>query len=311
LRESAGAGTQNGGLLDAIVGADKTLEVDVDDRRVRLTSLDRVLWPATGATKRDMFRYYVEVAPRLLPWIAARPLTLLRFPYGLGGHNWYQTMCPHPPPWMRTHPLTRDDGTVSRNYCVIDDLAGLLWAANLSAIELHRLQSTTKDIDHPTDVVFDLDPGDGTGLGDCALIALRLRSVLRTDSGPAAVLSGGSGIHVYVPTDERMTYRETKAFARDVASSLAADDGRVTDRPLKTERIGKVFIDWSQNDMNKSLIAPWSLRALPWPALARPVAWDEVERLAAGEPPHPAGATPPGASTTTGRDEGAGSALSS
>lgn len=270
-------------LLGALDSGATSIEDDVDGHRVKLTSLDRVMWPQVGGTKRDLFRYYLAVAHRLLPHIAGRPLTLARYPEGVEGPNWFQTMCPHPPEWVTTHAIrARGGDTITRNYCVVHDLAGLLWAVNLGTIELHPLLSKASSFDEPAAVAFDLDPGPPASLVDACMIALRVRDLLherRLRCFPKT--SGGLGIHVMIPLGAGHTYRQTKTFAREVAAELARDDPKhVTSTSGRAERVGKVFVDWSQNDPNKSMISVYSMRALPWPAASAPVTWDEVGDVA-------------------------------
>lgn len=239
---------------------------------MRLTNVDRVLFPAARFTKAQLLDYYARVAPVLLPHIAGRPMTLARWPEGVEGHGFYQTTCPHPPPWMRTLPAGR------RDYCLIDDANGLLWAVNLASIEFHPLLSVAPDIDTPRAVLFDLDPGEPAGLLDCCRVALALREVLEA-VGLAAFpkTSGALGMHVVVPLNEPHTYDQTKTFARSVAGVLASrHPDLVVDRMDKRLRPGKVFVDWGQNDRNKSTACVYSVRAGSWPAVSTPLTWDEV-----------------------------------
>jgi bifunctional non-homologous end joining protein LigD len=245
---------------------------------VALTSLDRVLWPQAGFTKGDMVAYYDAVAPALLEHIAGRALTLGRFPGGVDAPGFAQTECRGRPDWMRTRAIALRDGRV-REYCVVDDARALRWVANQSAIELHPFLARERH-DEPTHVVFDLDPGPGTGLADCCRIALRLRDLL-AGLGLAAVAksSGSAGLHVLVPLNRPHDYGQTKRFARAVAERLAAEDSeRVTARTRRADRRGRVFVDWLGNDPSRSTIAAWSLRATDLPTVSMPLRWEEVER---------------------------------
>lgn len=270
-------------VLDALDSGVPELEVEVHGGAVGLTSLDRVMWPKVAATKRDLIRYYVAIADRILPHVVDRPLTLARYPEGVEGPNWFQTMCPHPPEWVGTHPIRSRGGTrVTRNYCVVHDLAGLLWAVNLGTIELHPLLGKTRSFEQPDALVFDLDPGAPASLVDACRIALRVAEVLeRRGLRACAKTSGALGLHVMVPLASGHPYAQTKTYARAVAAELAAQDPQnviaIADRAA---RAGKVFVDWSQNDANRSIVAVYSMRALPWPAASAPLSWSEVEAAA-------------------------------
>jgi len=258
-------------------------ELDIGGRRVRVTNPDRVLWPATGFTKRAMLAYYERVADVLLPHVRDRGLTLRRFPEGVDGPGWYQANCRGHPPWVRTHDVVGRRGGRLR-YCVIDDTAGLAWAANLGTIEFHPFLATTDRPDEPTALVLDLDPGPPAGLTRCAQLAIELRRLLHGLGLEAvAKTSGGLGLHVYVPLAPGHSFAATKAFARAIAATLARRwPDRVIDRTARSERAGRVLIDWVQNDVSRSTVAPYSLRAMPWPLVSTPVTWAEVAAAADG-----------------------------
>ena len=241
---------------------------------VELSSPDKVLFPETGFTKADLAAYYARVAAALLPHVAGRPITLGRFPEGVARYGWYQTNCNGHPPWI----ATRRVGT--QDYCILEDEAGLHWAANMGAIELHPLLARVDDVQRPLVLVLDLDPGPGADIADCCRVALRARELLAERGLDAhAKTSGGAGLHVYAPLRQHVTYAETKPLARELARLLAEDDPeRVTDRMSRAARRGRVYVDWAQNDRAKSLVAPYSLRALPWPTVSTPLRWDEVEQ---------------------------------
>jgi bifunctional non-homologous end joining protein LigD len=244
---------------------------------VALTTPERVLWPGAGFTKRDLLDHYLAVAPVLLPHLRDRPLTLGRFPTGVEGRGFAETEPRGVPEWLRTEPIRLRNGEI-RNYCVVDDEAGLAWLANRSVIELHPFLG----LDRPGAVVFDLDPGEPADVVDCADVALLLRERL----GDAAVVktSGSVGLHVFLPSSG--TYDETRAFARSVAEELAAaQPRRVVSTTARSARVGKVLVDWMQNARMRSTVAPYSLRAAPWPTVSMPVSWDEVARCAAERRP--------------------------
>jgi bifunctional non-homologous end joining protein LigD len=254
--------------------------VEVAGRQVRLTNLDKVLWPRTGTTKRDLLRYYAEAAPAVLPHVAGRPLTMHRFPDGVDGPGWYQTRCRGEPEWLRVAELPGRDDLV--RFCVIDDLAGLMWVVNLATIELHHYLATAEAPDRPTQMVVDLDPGPPAGLRECCQVALRARRALDGVGLPSfPKATGASGLNVHVPLDGRAAYPEVKAWARILADALVADmPDLVVDRQGPRNRVGRVLVDWRQNDMWRSTVAAHSLRAAPVPVVAAPLRWDEVERAA-------------------------------
>jgi bifunctional non-homologous end joining protein LigD len=248
-------------------------ELAVDGRTIRLTSLDRVVWSEAGFTKRETLDYYRAVAPVLLPHVLDRPLTLARFPEGVDASGWYQTQC-RGPEWLPRRRVGTQD------YCVLDGLAELLWAVNAGALELHPLLSRGERTEEPTAVVFDLDPGPPAGLAECRGVALALRARLE-ELGLASLpkLTGSIGLHVVAPLNTEAAFDATKAFARAVAAELAVSlPDLVVDAPTRALRAGKVFVDWMQNTATRSLVAPYSLRALPHPTVAAPVTWEEVER---------------------------------
>jgi bifunctional non-homologous end joining protein LigD len=258
------------------------VDVEVGGASVRLSSLNRVLWPLTGTTKADLVRYYARVAPVILPHLAGHPLTLHRFPEGVDGSHFFQTRAPSHPPWVRTVTLSMPRSGKVFECPVIDDTPGLLWAANLSAIELHPFLGRVDALDRPTALVFDLDPGRPADIADACRVALLIREVLSAlglESYPK--VSGGNGLHIHVPLDGSADYSASKLFARALARELASADAGVTDTMTLSARKGRVFVDWSQNDPGKSTIAPYSLRGEALPTVAAPVTWEEVERAAA------------------------------
>jgi bifunctional non-homologous end joining protein LigD len=257
--------------------------IEAGGRTVLLSNPDKALFPATGFTKLDLARYYLAVAPALLPHVAGRPVTLARFPDGVDAPGWYQTNCPGARPrWMRVASVRGAHGQ-QLQYAVLDEPAALVWAASMAAIELHPLLAAVDAPDRPRALVVDLDPGAPAGLPECALLALRLRDLLdRAGLRAFPKLSGGRGLHLHAPLDGGARFPEAKAFARAVARELAREDpARVTDRMPLAERAGKVLVDWRQNDAGRSLIAPYSLRAATVPVVAAPLRWDEVEWIAA------------------------------
>lgn len=255
------------------------LSVEVEGRQLQLSSLDRVLWPRTGTTKAQLLEHYLLVAPVLLPHLRDRPLTLHRFPQGVGGPHFFQTRTPPHPAWLRTVTLSYPRTGKTFDVPVIDDTAGLVWAVNLTAVELHPFLGTTGDLATPTALVLDLDPGPPAGFAEAGAVGLLLRDELHERGLTACPkTSGGKGLHVFVPVREA-SYDATKALARQLAASLVAQrPDLVVDRMTKSLRVGKVLVDWSQNDPGKSTVAPWSARGQDVPTVSVPVTWEEVEQ---------------------------------
>src|SRR3954451_5080679 len=256
--------------------------VDVDGIAVRLSTLDRVLWPATGTTKAQLIEYYAQMGQYLLPHVAGRPLTLRRFPEGVDGPSFFQTRAPAHPDWIRVQRMHTFRSGKEVDAVVIDSLPGLLWAANLSSIELHPYLGRADGLEHPTTLVFDLDPGAPATILDACNVALLIREsldALGIRSYPK--VTGGAGVHVIVPLAAGHTYDRTKRFARAVTDVLTrAYPDTITNRMPRQHRTGRVFIDWSQNDAGKSTVAPYSVRGGRIPTVAMPVTWAAVERVA-------------------------------
>lgn len=254
--------------------------VEVAGKRLELSNLDKVLYPQTGFTKGQVIDYYRRISPFLLPHLEGHPLTLKRYPHGVHESYFYEKRCPSfRPQWMEVKQTpTRSDKPLK--FCVVNDEPGLVWVANLASLELHVLLSRKENMERPSWLVFDLDPGPPAGLLQCAEIGLAMRDMLGElglESFPKS--SGGNGLHLYVPLNSEATFGETKGFARAVAEVLERHHGdRVTSVMKKSERVGKVFVDWSQNDQHKTTVCAYSLRARPRPTVSAPLEWKEVER---------------------------------
>lgn len=254
-------------------------EVDVGGRVLRLSNLDKVLWPGSGFTKGDMISYYQAVAPAMIPHLAGRALTLRRWPDGVDGETWYEKNCPsHKPPWVATVRMGGID------YCSAGEAATLVWLANLAAIELHPTLAAAPEMERPTAVVFDLDPGAPAGMVECARLALTIRELTdRLGLRMWAKTSGSKGLQLYLPVNGPATYEQTRGFALAVARLVeSASPETVVTTQDRSARQGKVLIDWSQNTASKTTVGAYSLRATPVPAASTPVAWEEVESAADG-----------------------------
>jgi bifunctional non-homologous end joining protein LigD len=259
-------------------------QLEVGGRQLTVSNLDKVLYPAAGFTKAQVIDYYVRIAPMLLPHLRDRPLTLKRYPQGVLGGHFYEKRCPaHRPSWVRTVPVWSERKKENVDYCLVGDLPSLVWAANLADLELHTSLSRARDVELPTAVVFDLDPGAPADLVDCCRVALMLRAVCERFGLVAfPKTSGGKGLQVYLPVNRKTNYDQTKSFSHALAESLEqADPAHIVSKMRKSLRTGKVFIDWSQNDRHKTTVCAYSLRAMATPTVSTPVTWDEVEKLAA------------------------------
>ncbi|CAB4894348.1 unannotated protein [freshwater metagenome] len=277
---------------ELIPSSGKSVEIEVDGRTLKLSNLDKALYPG-GFTKADVLRYYAAVAPVALPHWRGRPMTLKRYPNGVDEKAFFQKHADrHRPDWVRTTPVPhgRKEGVV--DFVLLDDLPTLLWAANLAAIELHpSLSLGAPDAPHgvsgPRALVFDLDPGPGASIVDCCRVALAVRDVLaRFEIRAFCKTSGSKGLQMYAPLADDASYDETKPFARWLARFLEEHlPDLVVSKMAKELRHRKVLIDWSQNDQAKTTIGVYSLRARERPSVSTPVDWDEVEACERSDDP--------------------------
>jgi len=254
--------------------------VEVDGRSLKLSNLEKVLYPNVGFTKGQVIDYYVRVAPALLPHLEGRPLTMKRYPNGVGGMFFYEKNCPtHRPEWVKTVKVWSEGNHRWMDYCLIEDLPTLVWAANLADLELHTSLSLGKDILRPTFIVFDLDPGPPADIVQCCQVGLWVRDIFASLGLESfAKTSGSKGLQIYVPLNTPVTYDETKPFAHELARQLERrHSGLVVSDMKKSLRTGKVLVDWSQNDDHKTTICVYSLRAREQPTVSTPVKWQEVE----------------------------------
>ncbi|HUC04482.1 MAG TPA: non-homologous end-joining DNA ligase [Acidimicrobiales bacterium] len=256
--------------------------VTVDGRELTVSNLDKVLYPKSGFTKGQLIDYYIRIAPQVLVHIADRPLTMKRYPDGVEKPFFYEKHLPvHAPEWVRTATVSGSDGTI--DYAVVSDLPSLVWVANLGCIELHvplwHVGRRTKLPGPPDLVVFDLDPGEGTTVVECAEVAMLIEKVLAEDKLPTRVKTSGSkGLQVYAPTRGAATWDDSRSFAHEVAQRIEQDRADlVTSNMRKSLRKGKVLIDWSQNHPAKTTVAAYSVRARDVPTVSTPVTWDEVQ----------------------------------
>jgi bifunctional non-homologous end joining protein LigD len=259
--------------------------VDVEGRQLALSNLEKVLYPEVGFTKGEVIDYYARIAPVMLTHVAGRGVTLRRFPDGVDGQSFFEKRCAsHRPEWMHTAAGPGDRGGPIQ-YCVLDDTPSLVWAANMAALEVHVPMARATDIETPTMVVFDLDPGAPASIIECCQVALDIKAVLEGLSLDCwAKTSGSKGLQLYLPLNTPATHEHASSFALAVAQLMEQHyPDRITSVMKKSLRPGKVFIDWSQNSRHKTTIGAYSLRARPQPTVSTPVTWDEVGGCAEGE----------------------------
>lgn len=252
--------------------------LDVGGKKVDVTNLDKVFYPKAGFTKGQVIDYYIKISPVLLPHLKNRPISLKRYPNGVEGFFFYEKRCPeHRPKWMKTVRVDKSEGGVI-NYCTMNDLPALVWAANLADLELHTFLHRAPAITRPTCLAFDLDPGLPADIIACCKVGLLVKAIFDAfgmKSFPKT--SGSKGLQVYVPLNTAVSYERTKAFARTVAELLEKQFPElIVSRMKKSLRGGKVFVDWSQNDDKKTTINVYSLRAKDRPTVSTPVTWKEV-----------------------------------
>jgi bifunctional non-homologous end joining protein LigD len=262
--------------------------VEMAGIRLPLTNLEKDLYPSYGFTKARILEYYRGIAPFILPHLKDRALTFKRYPEGVEKDFFFETRCPsHRPAWVKTADVPQHDGA-SIKFCMVNDLETLMWVENLASLELHVPLARTGSPETPDSMVFDLDPGDGANILDCARVALILRDLLtRMDLANYIKTSGNKGLHVVVPLNRKeATFEDTKTFSKSVAGIMQKHyPDLVTARMAKQERKAKVFINWSQNDSSKTMICVYSLRAREKPFVSFPLAWRELEDLAGfGDP---------------------------
>lgn len=257
-------------------------KADAAGRRLVLKNLEKDLYPSYGFTKAEILDYYRRVAPFILPHLAGRALTLKRYPEGVEQPFFFEKRCPaYRPPWVATAEIPQHDGG-RLTACLVNDLDTLIWIGNLASLELHVPLARAEAPGTPDAVVFDLDPGAPAGIADCARVALILRDLFaRLGIEGYVKTSGQKGLHVYVPLNRKeTTFADTKQFSKSVAEVLQQGyPDLVTARMAKAERIGKVFINWSQNDASKTMVCVYSLRAREKPFVSFPLPWRELEAV--------------------------------
>ncbi|MGD0215142.1 MAG: non-homologous end-joining DNA ligase [Terriglobales bacterium] len=255
--------------------------VEVEGRKLKLTNLDKILYPAAGFTKGQIVDFFVRIAPVLVPHLKGRALTMKRYPEGVDHEYFFEKNAPmHRPEWVKTAPIWSESNHRTVNYVLASDLPTLVWIANLASIELHPSLSLASDIRTPTMIVFDLDPGPPANIVQCAQVGLWVRAIFDhfgLKSFPKT--SGSKGMQIYIPLNSKTSYEQTKSFAHAVARLLEHEHPELVVSDMKKAvRTNKVFVDWSQNDEHKTTISVYSLRARERPTVSTPVTWEEVEQ---------------------------------
>lgn len=264
----------------------ETRQVEVEGKELRLTNLDKILYPEAGFSKGEMVDYYARVGPTMIPHLSGRAVTLRRFPEGVDDLDaaFFEKRCPkHRPKWVKTAKVEAGPRAGTIEFCVCDSLPTLIWMAQLAAIELHPSLSRSRAPKRPTVLAFDLDPGPPADIVDCCRVALRLRELLaQVELECFAKTSGSKGMQLYVPLNTKVTYEQTRPFAQAIAQIVAKQDPEkvLAKMGKKTDRSGKVLIDWYQNNERKTTICVYALRARERPTCSTPVTWEEVEAAA-------------------------------
>jgi bifunctional non-homologous end joining protein LigD len=254
----------------------------VDGRELAISNVDKIYYPETGFTKGEVIRFYSEIADVILPHLRDRPLTMKRFPDGVAGEHFYEKNAPkHTPPWVQTFAVPRTEESGAINYILCNDRATLLWTANLGDIEKHVLLARAPNLQEPTSVVFDLDPGPPAGILECAHVALHLKGLFDAWKLESFVkVSGSKGLHLSVPLNSGATYEMTQPFAKAIAElGQQQMPKQVVSGMAKSIRTGKVLIDWSQNSDFKTTVAVYAMRAKSGaPFVSMPITWKELQR---------------------------------
>jgi bifunctional non-homologous end joining protein LigD len=254
-----------------------TATIEAGRRTVTVRRADKCLFPS-GVAKRDLARYYADVAAAMLPHIQGRPLNLQQFPDGVEHQGFFVQRAPrHFPAWVRRVRVPSRDGEVE--HVVASDAATLVYLADQAAVTPHMWLSRADRLDRPDRLVFDLDPPDAGGFGDARAAALRLGELLRAlGLEPFAMLTGSRGVHVWVPLQRRHDFDSVRDFAREIAARLADDDDRLTLEQRKAKRAGRVLVDVMRNTYGHTSVAPYAVRAKPHAPVATPLSWEELER---------------------------------
>ncbi|HEY0258172.1 MAG TPA: non-homologous end-joining DNA ligase [Candidatus Methylacidiphilales bacterium] len=266
----------------------KNSTLEIEGKTVSVSNLDKVYYPKAGFTKGGVLDFYINIAPVLLPHLQGRPLTMKRYPNGVDAPFFYEKQCPKPrPAFVKTCKVARHHESGEIEYCLVNNLPTLVWAANLGDLELHTFLSQAPAVHRPTQIVFDLDPGAPATAVQCAQVALWIRELFENLGLQSFIKSSGSkGMQLYVPLNTPTSYEETSPFAKAVAQALEKAHPELVVSDMKKElRHGKVLVDWSQNSETKTTVCVYSLRAKERPFVSMPLDWDEVKACLKKEDP--------------------------
>ncbi|PKM47635.1 MAG: DNA polymerase domain-containing protein [Firmicutes bacterium HGW-Firmicutes-8] len=255
-------------------------EVIVDGKTVRLTNLDKLMWPDDGITKAELIKYYADMADVLLPYLRDRLFVMSRYPDGVDGQMFYQKDCPdYGPEWLTIFPVDSPDVKKTVNYIVCNERAALLWLANQACIELHIWLAKIPRINYPDIAVFDLDPFEPAAFTDTLEIALMVKEALSQfglEGYPKT--SGATGLHIFVPIIPEYTYQEVRNAVEFICRQIhSVFPQKTTLERLITDRTGKVYLDYLQNTRGKTMTFQYSLRPLPGAPVSTPLTWDEIK----------------------------------
>jgi bifunctional non-homologous end joining protein LigD len=248
--------------------------------RVRFTNLNKVLYPATGVRKLDVIKYYIQVAPKILPFLEGRALMVNRFPDGVEAEGFYGKDAPQGvPEWVKLSHSYSESAKRELDYIICNDLDTLLWLANLASLELHIPLSKIDKPDNPDMIVFDLDPQFPAGIEEAVKTAYTIKDKLKLRGLTAWVkTSGKRGLHILTPVERRNTFNETRAFAHEIGIELSKETGIVSSEKGQ-KKPGTIYLDYPQNGYGRTMVCPYSLRATPTATVSTPLDWSELEKL--------------------------------